>query len=67
LDGFNPNTYSRMVVMYVIMMKGMNTMNHDRRVSPPMHSWLSKMVNTIMTTIFKKALFCCPLNKSIKI
>ena len=54
-----------MVVIYVIMMKGINTMNHDRRVSPPMHSWLSKMVKIIMTTIFKNALFCCPLNKSI--
>ena len=38
LDGFNPNTYSRMVVTYVIMMKGMNTMNHESMVRPPMHS-----------------------------
>jgi hypothetical protein len=54
-----------MVVTYVIMMKGMNTMNHERMVSPPMHSWFNRMVKMVMTMTFKKALFCCPLNKSI--
>ena len=67
LDGFNPNTYNKMVVTYVIMMNGMNTMNHERMVSPPMHNWFSKIVKMIMTMTFRKALFCCPLNKSIMI
>uniref|UniRef100_A0A6C0I5F2 Uncharacterized protein n=1 Tax=viral metagenome TaxID=1070528 RepID=A0A6C0I5F2_9ZZZZ len=56
-----------MVVTYVIMMNGMKTMNHERMVSPPIHSWFSKMVKTIITMTFKNALFCCPLNKSIMI
>ena len=67
LDGFKPNTYNKMVVTYVIMMNGMNTMNHERMVSPPMHNWFSKIVKMIMTMTFRKALFCCPLNKSIMI
>jgi hypothetical protein len=54
-----------MVVTYVIMMNGMKTMNHDITVSPPMQSWFNRMVKMIMTTIFKNATFCCPLNKSI--
>ena len=47
------------------MMKGINTMNHERMVSPPMHNWFNRMVKLVMTMTFKKALFCCPLNKSI--
>jgi hypothetical protein len=56
-----------MAVTYVIMMKGMNTMNHERMVRPPMHNWFSRMVKMIMTITFKNALFCCPLNKSMMI
>ncbi len=54
-----------MVVTYVIMMNGMNTMNHEIMVSPPMHSWFNRMVKMIITAIFKNATFCCPLNKSM--
>jgi hypothetical protein len=49
------------------MMKGIKTMNQERMVRPPMHSWFNKMVKTIITMTFKKALFCCPLNKSMMI
>jgi hypothetical protein len=55
------------VVTYVIMMKGMNTMNQERMVRPPMQSWFNKIVKMIITMTFKKALFCCPLNKSMMI
>ena len=48
-------------------MNGINTMNHERMVRPPMHNWFNKMVKIIITMTFKKALFCCPLNKSITI
>ena len=54
-----------MVVTYVIRMKGINTINHEIMVSPPMHNWFNRMVKMVMTMTFKKALFCCPLNKSI--
>jgi hypothetical protein len=54
-----------MVVTYVIMMKGMKTMNHERMVRPPTHNWFNRMVKMVMTMTFKKALFCCPLNKSM--
>jgi len=62
-----PNTKTRIVVMYVIKINGINTINHEIIPNPDAHNMFNAIVKIIITRNFKNAVLVSPLNISISI
>jgi hypothetical protein len=64
VNGDRPNIINNKVVITVIVIKGINTINHDIIVNPRWQRRFSKNVKIIITINFTKAVLYICLNKS---